>query len=335
MKYCENFLTILSPRSSCVNGKYTDVTIKCKNQETYRCHRIILASRCKFFAVCFDKGFKEGDDAVISMEDDDPLAIFGMITFLYTGSTAFVDEAAIDMRSHNKEREYIQYLVCLYLVADKYELPLLAEDAALRLENEVPKKDGIAWTRDPRALMKGMSLLYEGAPLHKRETNELREALAARALHSLAEWKTRFFWDVRAGKDDGQKKYTRDLDKLISKNPEIARDLLASLAVQYEEVVEERDSLKEDRDKLSSEHELLTSQHEEVVKERDGWKRKRDMLFAEWKALTSQNEEVVEERDDLQKERDRLSHERGILLKVFQAASGPRWLEICDSLSRT
>ncbi len=120
----------------------------------------------------------------------------------------------------------------------------------MRLKNEHPPKDDAAWTCDPRALMAGMSALYDAEESVPIDT--LREDLAYRAVHRLAEWNRRSHFNVQNQTPEEQE-YAHDLDELIKTTPAIARDLLTALARQHEKVVAERDSLKKERDKLKKE----------------------------------------------------------------------------------
>ena len=96
------------------------MTIECKD-ETFRAHRVILA-RCRFFEVCFDREFREKADELVQLHNDEPLVIQGILTYIYTGSTNFITENEQQMRSAQNERDFVEYLVGLYLAADLYDL---------------------------------------------------------------------------------------------------------------------------------------------------------------------------------------------------------------------
>ena len=148
------------------------------------------------------------------------------------------------------ERQVMEYLVHLYLTADKYELLLLAEFVALRLKNDAPRIDDQVWTCDAKALMAGMQLLYEAEEADG--VDDLREALARRAVHPLANWQYRSQRNVNSDEERWQD-YADQVDEIVVQKPEIARDLLAAMAKQYEEVVKEKESLRKERDKLKKE----------------------------------------------------------------------------------
>ncbi|GME45431.1 BTB/POZ domain containing protein [Neofusicoccum parvum] len=67
------------------SGAYSDLTVRLSNGEDVACHRVILSSRCNFFANAIKPGaFKEGSTGVVSMPNDPPEAIRALLEFLYT-----------------------------------------------------------------------------------------------------------------------------------------------------------------------------------------------------------------------------------------------------------
>ena len=97
--------------------------------------------------------------------------------------------------------------------------------------------------------MAGIEPLYEAE--NSEVIDEVGEALADRAVHPLAGWKTRSHTIVEE-QTQHQQQCSRDIDTLIMKTLAMARDLLAAMARQYEEVVKERDSLKKEAKSLKS-----------------------------------------------------------------------------------
>lgn len=59
-------------------------TFSSASPATFACHRSILSPRCAFFRCCLDGRFAEGGSRVISMDDDDPVALEAMLFYLYT-----------------------------------------------------------------------------------------------------------------------------------------------------------------------------------------------------------------------------------------------------------
>ena len=65
-------------------GKYTDVTVKCRN-ESFRCHRLALAATCKFFDSMFGGNFKERNMEIVSLTEIDATMFEQVLKFIYTG----------------------------------------------------------------------------------------------------------------------------------------------------------------------------------------------------------------------------------------------------------
>lgn len=64
-------------------GLFADCTVTCKGR-SWPAHRNMLSPRCDFFRCCFDGRFSEGQTKVITMDDDDPVAVEGLLHYIYT-----------------------------------------------------------------------------------------------------------------------------------------------------------------------------------------------------------------------------------------------------------
>lgn len=151
-------------------GAFADCTITCKGR-SWPAHRNILSPRCDFFKCCFDGRFSEGWTRVIAMQDDDPVAVQGMLYFLYTldypkeaykkllgGETDSGSDSGIEEDEESTDGQNVQvywgFDLLIYTIADKYgllQLRRMAErslldkaDAALKDEQQFFKTaDGL------------------------------------------------------------------------------------------------------------------------------------------------------------------------------------------------
>ncbi|KAL8813752.1 MAG: hypothetical protein Q9200_000005 [Gallowayella weberi] len=65
------------------SGKYSDLTIICRDQK-FRVHRAVLCFASRFFAAACDGNFQEAQTAKVDLSDDDPGALRRALTYLYT-----------------------------------------------------------------------------------------------------------------------------------------------------------------------------------------------------------------------------------------------------------
>ena len=68
-----------------LNSKYTDVTIKVKD-EIFNCHKCILGARSPFFAVMMESDMKEKNTGVVEIDDFEPTTFKEFLLYLYTGN---------------------------------------------------------------------------------------------------------------------------------------------------------------------------------------------------------------------------------------------------------
>ncbi|KAL8902723.1 MAG: hypothetical protein Q9207_004435 [Kuettlingeria erythrocarpa] len=84
------------------SGEYSDLTIKCSDQE-FRVHRMFVLPASKVFTAACRRGFKEAHDGIIDLSDHDLDTVKRVISYLYTAD--YIDEdhpaaATISSRSH-------------------------------------------------------------------------------------------------------------------------------------------------------------------------------------------------------------------------------------------
>ncbi|KAJ8130910.1 hypothetical protein O1611_g2717 [Lasiodiplodia mahajangana] len=105
-------------------GKFSDITVKCGDR-TWNLHRAILTSRCEYFRAALEDGkFKEAQEQLIEIHDQDPNHVNWVIHYIYTEigpkdlRVLFTDEQAV-----------MNTCVDLFTVADYFTLDSLCDDA--------------------------------------------------------------------------------------------------------------------------------------------------------------------------------------------------------------
>ncbi|KAI9761903.1 MAG: hypothetical protein M1840_001519 [Geoglossum simile] len=111
------------------SGKYSDLTISCRDRE-FSVHRAIVCPRCPHFAAaCGD--FLEGRTGRITLGDDDPDTVERMISYLYT--LDYEDEECAPVQENQEQAPPALFSsVRVYAIADKYIISSLKELAKER-----------------------------------------------------------------------------------------------------------------------------------------------------------------------------------------------------------
>jgi speckle-type POZ protein len=102
------------------SGKFSDVKIVCGN-ETFLCHKNILATRSDVFAAMFDMtGSTENQTGVVQVDDFDAKTMKILLAYIYGNN--------IDRKDGDMD---------LLLAADKYNLPGLVKSCEFALISEL------------------------------------------------------------------------------------------------------------------------------------------------------------------------------------------------------
>ncbi|KAK5710265.1 hypothetical protein LTR17_019035 [Elasticomyces elasticus] len=165
-------------------GKYSDLTIKCGDKQ-WAVHKAIVCMQSPFFAKACDGSFKEAKEGVITLEDDHPTVVKGMLQFMYnvdylTGCMEWVHdsdcgrdieygECYCDGNGGNPSIRFQPLLfdVHIHIIADKYDLPGLAmlavADFKMRAEVE--------W--NTRTFAEAVFLVYGAATDRERDLRDI------------------------------------------------------------------------------------------------------------------------------------------------------------------
>ena len=79
--------------------------------------------KCSFFAACLDKDFKEGEEGLVKLPEDDPNAIEKVLEYLYSSNfeySALADVDGCNDEVEKEDRPHWAFLAKCYAVADKY-----------------------------------------------------------------------------------------------------------------------------------------------------------------------------------------------------------------------
>ncbi|KAI1125925.1 BTB/POZ protein [Nemania abortiva] len=110
-------------------GKFSDITVKC-GKRTWNLHRAILTSRCKYFRAALENDkFKEAQDKVIEIHDQDPDQVDWVIRFIYTEYETCEDSGDLE-KLINDDATAMDTCVDLFMIADYFALDALCERAS-------------------------------------------------------------------------------------------------------------------------------------------------------------------------------------------------------------
>ncbi|ERF69232.1 hypothetical protein EPUS_01189 [Endocarpon pusillum Z07020] len=213
-------------------GAFADCTVTCRGR-SWPAHRNVLSPRCDFFKCCFDGRFTEGQTRVIVMEDDDPVAVDGMLFYLYTldypvelyqrllgtETSSGSDSGIEDEETTGQDAKvYWSFDLSMYTIADKYgltELREMAENALLGKADLAGKEQQLLTNMD------GFVALLEDL-YGLGETSDQMSQLRTQIVSSTCEAITHHVRDQR-------------ISTLISDVPEFAVDLVEAIGKKRDE----------------------------------------------------------------------------------------------------
>ncbi|KAJ9194390.1 hypothetical protein DTO164E3_5368 [Paecilomyces variotii] len=112
---------IASFQSFFASSTFSDLTIVTKDQE-FKVHKLIVCSQSGFFARLFKQNWKEAEENVVRLNEDDPRAVEAMVHFMY----------GFNYNNSGSEHGRVSPMllnVKVYQVADKYDIPKLKAQA--------------------------------------------------------------------------------------------------------------------------------------------------------------------------------------------------------------
>ncbi|KAJ9216760.1 hypothetical protein DTO166G4_1606 [Paecilomyces variotii] len=112
---------ITSFQSFFVSSTFSDLTIVTKDQE-FKVHKLILCAQSGFFTRLFKQNWKEVEESVVRLDEDDPRAAEAMVHFMYgyNYNNSGSDHGRVSPMLFN---------IKVYQIGDKYDIPKLKAQA--------------------------------------------------------------------------------------------------------------------------------------------------------------------------------------------------------------
>ncbi|KAK5674684.1 hypothetical protein LTS10_012685 [Elasticomyces elasticus] len=99
------------------NPKHSDLIIRCADNR-WTVHKVIVCAQSPVLAKACEGGFKEAEEGLITLHEEDPRVVEAMLQFIYT--------LDFDDSYHNVvEMPAIVFNVNVHIAADKYDIPAL------------------------------------------------------------------------------------------------------------------------------------------------------------------------------------------------------------------
>merc|ERR1719481_303442 len=144
------------------SNEYADVTIVC-DDKTFKCHKIILASRSPVFKTMFDADMKEKEAGSVEIKNMTPEVLENMLKYIYTSEAPDIDAltqellAAAEQYQLEKLKELCEAKLCskvdvencieILILADLYQAPMLKETALKFVTNNIGKMNASEWKK--------------------------------------------------------------------------------------------------------------------------------------------------------------------------------------------
>lgn len=163
-----------------------------------------------FFQAALQGQFKEASEKAISMPDDDPRNISALIEFLYTGNYTYTyDPTSVQLREKSTtpigDLAEGLYHVGVYVVASKYDSPVLSEMAVKNFEAVAIELDDIDALR-----------LWKAAYAEDLRLSRCREDFKEYSSgKGLVSWVKGLF-----------REHEEEMDEMFAECPQLATDLL-------------------------------------------------------------------------------------------------------------
>jgi len=103
-----------------------DMRVTCQGR-SWNVHRTVLCSNRAFFENGCSGAFSKIEDRTISMDHDDPDAVHVLLEYLYGIRLRLHDEECWNASSSSSSRDYLELLLSVLRVAERYNQPPLTE----------------------------------------------------------------------------------------------------------------------------------------------------------------------------------------------------------------
>ncbi|KAK3640303.1 hypothetical protein LTR56_011899 [Elasticomyces elasticus] len=106
------------------NPKHSDLIIRCADNR-WTVHKVIVCSQSPVLAKACEGRFKEAEEGLITLQEDDPRVVEAMLQFIYTLD---FDDSCHDA----DEMPAIVFNVNVHIAADKFDIPVLRKLTAFK-----------------------------------------------------------------------------------------------------------------------------------------------------------------------------------------------------------
>ncbi|KAK5651890.1 hypothetical protein OQA88_11549 [Cercophora sp. LCS_1] len=113
------------------SGTFSDCRVQCGDR-VWNLHKLILSSRCQFFAGMLRNDCKESSTSEIALEEQDPKVVDWALRYIYSCNLSHLDGIEAN-DPHGMELKGYDAYIPLYILADFLGLPALCRDLIGRL----------------------------------------------------------------------------------------------------------------------------------------------------------------------------------------------------------
>jgi len=144
------------------SSEYADITIVC-GDKTFKCHKIILASRSPVFKTMFDADMKEKEAGSVEIKNMTPEVLENMLKYIYTSEAPDIDTltqelfAAAEQYQLEKLKELCEAKLCskievancieILVLADLYQATTLKVTALKFVADNIGNMDASEWKK--------------------------------------------------------------------------------------------------------------------------------------------------------------------------------------------
>ena len=144
------------------SNEYADVTIVC-GDKTFKCHKLILASRSPVFKTMFDADMKEKEAGSVEIKNMTPEVLENMLKYIYTSEAPDIDAltqelfAAAEQYQLEKLKELCEAKLCskievancieILVLADLYQATTLKVTALKFVADNIGNMDASEWKK--------------------------------------------------------------------------------------------------------------------------------------------------------------------------------------------
>ncbi|KAB2573307.1 BTB/POZ domain containing protein [Lasiodiplodia theobromae] len=140
------------------NHNWSDLILRCR-EYTFYLHRVVLGPQSDFFANLLHPDSPIGGTGVISLDDDEPILVDGLLGYFYTSRVQKSSVIDGDLICSDPGRS-MAYAVGLYGIAEKYQVSELKEQAWRAFMDDAVRQQGWRHPDFPQVV----SLIFESTP---------------------------------------------------------------------------------------------------------------------------------------------------------------------------